>query len=552
MKIKERTQQRKRSERLAILQSMNIDFNKRFNWGSESWVQDYEYDLTLIEKDVDLNLKDDLAYIGHIREKYNLSGSDPEDQKMLATELSRMEKIYTHKINYLTIRSHLQNIKEKPWMELARLEKKYADEIRRLESEHARPIHFRDRTHAGYRMKVIRRADRLHDQKIKETKKAFEKEKEETIISIKQEEANLIKAIAGFLNIDQRYVSLIKAGITLLPGDSRLAGIFPKSHALSFNSDNKGHRHEVMQRQAHNLIMRHNLFAERETDTLSGTGILPKTRTGCVCIMYIKEGHMKESKGATFRPVFGTSGVKPYGEKYTLNEQQIEINSYTSMGLPNPSGPDISYEKTAADLSKHVDIMQRLGIKTPSLQSRLYFLQTPEYRANKIINEIKSRTEENDLIRQARQNRIGMLEKWGPSNCAEPAIMTAIYQMYSRPADIYLSVPFEGILSHGKLLLKYTCARCALSEPAFMSPVSSSAGQILTDMRLQKDRSPVISDHLLTAALIYNAEYRNHPYLDKRDAIIRTVTRNQGYGFGHVKRGHNQVAAETTITLMIK
>lgn len=124
MKIKQRTQQRKRSERLAILQSMNIDFNKRFNWGSESWVQDYEYDLTLIEKDVDLNLKDDLAYIGQIEEKYNLSGSDPEDQEMLATELSRMEKIYTHKINYLTIRSHLQNIKEKPQMELTRLEKK--------------------------------------------------------------------------------------------------------------------------------------------------------------------------------------------------------------------------------------------------------------------------------------------------------------------------------------------------------------------------------------------------------------------------------------------
>ena len=128
--------------------------------------------------------------------------------------------------------------------------------------------------------------------------------------------------------------------------------------------------------------------------------------------------------------------------------------------------------------------------------------------------------------------------------------------MYSRPADIYLSVPFEGYLSNGELLLKYTCARCALSEPAFMSPDDSPYGQRLTDMRLQSNRSPLISDRILSDGLMYNhakkennEEDKAHPYSKRSDVITRTVLSNQAHGFGHVKRGHEQFAMYTTFML---
>jgi hypothetical protein len=355
----------------------------------------------------------------------------------------------------------------------------------------------------------------------------------------------------------------------LLPGDSRLAGIFPKSRSLIFNSSNKRNRHEKMQQHASKLVMDHNLFTGKSKNK---TGILPGSRNGCICIMYIKEGHMKDRTGATFRPIFGASGVSPYGERHHLTESQINSNSYISMGVPDPSPvSDISYEQAAISLSQHVDSLKQLGIRTPSVQSRLYFLQTPEYNAHALIEQEKRRLQQEKeeqgqekkkrkqkiepvpptLLIQAQQNKISMLESWMPSNCAEPAIMTAIYQLYSRPADIYLSVPFEGILSKkGQLLLKYTCTRCALAEPTFMSPDTSSHGQRLTDMRLQKDKPALVSHNLFAAELIPNAENRSyHPYANKRNGIERTIIRNQSHGVGHVKRGHEEVARETTIEL---
>ncbi|WP_418124481.1 hypothetical protein ACNFU2_07380 [Chryseobacterium sp. PTM-20240506] len=535
MKEKLVKQKEELSQIRTILQSLDIDNDERFQWGSEGSLQDYEYDLKVVKKDVSFYLKEDLYYINRIRQNYISSAPDTEEQKILEAELSRMKKMYNYKINYLTIMSHLKDLEDKPKIELAKLEKRYSDQIRQLEYERSRPIHFRQRTHEGYKRKIIRKSERSYDQKIKKTKKDLEDEKKETAIRIKKEEKELFKEVTQFLKIDERYISLIKSGVMLLPSDSRLAAIFPKSRWLTFNSSNKINRHEIMHQHARKLLMKHNLFTGE-------TGILPGSRKGCICIMYIKEGHMKDRSGATFRPVFGASGIRPYGEKFNLEEVQIERNSYISMGVPDPiDAAGNSYEKTVERLLKHVDIMQRLGIKTPSMQSSLYFLQTPEYRDNK-----------------NRQNRITMLENWMPSNCAEPAIMTAIYQMYSRPADIYLSVPFEGYLSEGKLLLKYTCARCALSEPAFMSPVDTSTGQRLTDMRLQSNRSFLISDRILSKGLMYNhakkknnEEDKAHPYSKKDVAIKRTALLNQAYGFEHVKRGHEQVAMDTTMILMI-
>lgn len=66
--------------------------------------------------------------------------------------------------------------------------------------------------------------------------------------------------------------------------------------------------------------------------------------------------------------------------------------------------------------------------------------------------------------------------------------MTAIYQLYHTPTDISLSVPFEGELYQGELLLKYTCARCAVSEPVFMSPLSEHDTPRYTDLHMRGGR----------------------------------------------------------------
>nr|WP_315032421.1 hypothetical protein [uncultured Chryseobacterium sp.] len=474
---------------------------------------------------------------------------------MLKNESDRMDDMYTYKLNYLMMMSHLQSMETKPQVELTQLEKIFLEDIHKLEHEQMKPLHFRPRTHRGYIMKMTRRAERAFnpekEKRINERKDTFEEEKKETLDRLKMENKLLTEEVSQFLGIEYRYISLIKAGIMLLQGNSRLAGIFPKSQSLTFNRFNKKNRHDDMLQHARKLLLENNLFREKNDDKQLNTGILLKDREGCICIMYIKEGHMKDSMGATFRPVFGASGAMPYG-KYTFNKGEIEKRSYINMGLPDLSSTQyISYEKTATALGEYMKSRERLELKQPSLQSCLYLLQTPEYRANKII-EKKSEIEDTQLINQAMQNKIGMLENWMPSNCAEPAIMTAIYQMYRRSADIYLSVPFEGTLSKGELSLKYTCTRCALSEPAFMSPDTSDAGQRLTDMRLQRDRSTIISDHILSNGLTYSPEKRKkHPYLSKEDAIKRTVIRNQSHGFGHVKRGHDEVAVENTNSLLV-
>ena len=160
MKEKLVKQKEELSQIRTILQSLDIDNDERFQWGSEGSLQDYEYDLKVVKKDVSFYLKEDLYYINRIRQNYISSAPDTEEQKILEAELSRMKKMYNYKINYLTIMSHLKDLEDKPKIELAKLEKRYSDQIRQLEYERSRPIHFRQRTHEGYKRKIIRKSER--------------------------------------------------------------------------------------------------------------------------------------------------------------------------------------------------------------------------------------------------------------------------------------------------------------------------------------------------------------------------------------------------------
>ena len=126
--------------------------------------------------------------------------------------------------------------------------------------------------------------------------------------------------------------------------------------------------------------------------------------------------NINSEQGATFRPIFGASGVSPYGENQGgVDEQEMEDQSYVNMGLPTPDREDLSHESAAGNLGQHVADMERLGIKTPSMQSKLYFMQTPEYEANKVKKQVQAGDGQEipeEIVQSAEENTTGMLESW--------------------------------------------------------------------------------------------------------------------------------------------
>jgi len=88
-------------------------------------------------------------------------------------------------------------------------------------------------------------------------------------------------------------------------------------------------------------------------------------------------------------------------------------------------------------------------------------------------------------------------------------------------------------LIDGQLQLKYTCTRCAVSEPAFLSPMKKASPQ-LSDMRLTPGKNHHVENQLQND-LVRNATNPDHPYKAKEKDIKATMCRNYDQGFSHVK-----------------
>jgi hypothetical protein len=540
------------------LKIVEIDKEERF-LDQGNAIENLNHDLSIVKKDLDYNLQEDLSYMADLEKRYNKSAPEPDnpssDSERLKSELARMRKIYTYKINYISILKRFQDLDNNLIQTIDTLKKQGKAEVASLQKSHDEVFDptFRNRATRGYMMRKTRDAEnarRTIENNMARSQLKFDQKKEDVTKKAEKEKKHLIKKASEFLNINKNFISLLQAKIMLLPSDMRMAGIFPKDQSVRITKKNKDQRHSILQKHAQKLLMDHGLFmGETSKRGKPSKGILPASRTGCVCIMYIKEGHTSDEGGATFRPVFGASGVEPYRENQkTISEEDPVANSYVNMGLPKPQQKRLGYGNAVGNLKEHTHSMKRLGIKPPSMQSQLYFLQTPEYHSNLIVKGLMN--VDTETLAEAQKNLIGMLENWMPSNCAEPAIITAIYQLYNQPKDIYLSVPFEGELHNGKLLLKYTCTRCAVSEPAFLSPTKQESHR-LTDMRLQEATHGLVNEKLESEELVYNATNPNHPYIDKKHSILRTMWRNQGEGFAHVKpKRKNEDSAKKTIEMI--
>ena len=506
-------------------------------------------DLALIMQDNEFNLRQDLSYLASLEARFNRTASAPAgsghaesgDAAMLRAEIQRARKAYAHKINYISVMQNWQTHLNTQIDTIRQLADQEVKELTRQRDAVVTPPSYKPgpRTTKGYAQKMTRQAERGQDAANKQRAGLGEQiagRKKRIAVDIAKAEKKLFADVAKFFDMDASFTALMRQGMLLATSDTRLAGIFPKSDQVRIEPGDMDRESEILLAQSSKLIKNYGLFVG-SADGGRKKGLIPEARRGCVCIMYLKEGGGK--KAATYRPVFGASGMKPYGRKPSgQDDDQIERKSYADMGVPAPEPG--TYPEAVKRLEAHRGQQKRLGIKLPAKQAELYYLQYPDYHANK--------------TGAGGVRMIGMLESWGPSNCAEPAIMTGIYQLYHQPRDIHLSTPFEGDLGpQDKPLLKYTCARCAMAEPAFMSPTKTEGspsgkvdGQRHVEMRVGKTVPHPPHKALFDKTLVANATKPNHPYDygEKPAAIEDLASKNATGGQMHIRPARNPAAAK--------
>ena len=457
------------------------------------------------------------------------------DRVMLETEVERIKGIVKHKETAAKLLSNYLEQSDVLDQERKKLRTKCNTELKRLKKEKEKGPFISKKAKPGQIHSSKRKHDQLMNQSILKVENLLKEEEK----AIREKRKKLLKTfndeVAEELNIDVEYANLLRSGILLLPSDMRLGGLFPEKDSVRINEKNVNQKHELLYAKAVSLVMEHGLYKGALGKDKKRKGLLTNKRKGCICIMYIKEGDENSAHGAQFRPFFGASGMDPFTKSQTSKTtQEKQEDSYKLMGLPVPEAlvaknGKIRYAPNAVHLKEHLERQKRLGVKLASKQAQLYFLQVPEHHFH----------HHGDHDHHGHKHDVGDLESWMPSNCAEPAIMTAIYQLNDQVLDISLSVPFEGQLSKdGKLLLKYTCARCASSEPEFLVPIKDPKAPGGVSMRPINMRSAgngkMPQRDLQSQDIIGNATAVHPVYREKEPNIFATMWQNQLNGFMHL------------------
>lgn len=220
--------------------------------------------------------------------------------------------------------------------------------------------------------------------------------------------------------------------LLVLPDGLPLAGVFPDCEARQFPRESQEPNFSALQAHADSLIIKYRLYG-------ADNGVLDRD-VKCVCIMYLRE---RNESGTLYRPAFGISGF------FKKNENKMSIGM-DAMGIPQVL-LDPSITNKPAALLNYICMCSILGLRKPSMQAMLSYLQSgEEYRG---------------------------VEGWTPVECAEPAIVMAIRNLWHVTSELAISFPFQGHLhlqpgGHDKTPIpKYTCARCAIVEFGFGAAV---------------------------------------------------------------------------------
>jgi len=225
---------------------------------------------------------------------------------------------------------------------------------------------------------------------------------------------------------------LRESSLLVLPDGLPLAGVFPACDARCFPRDAHSLHFSDLRAHADSLIIKYRLSGADD-------GMLDRD-VKCVCIMYLKENTGTESR---FRPAFGISG-------FFKGKRDRMSTGMDAMGIPQTLlDPGIANKPAA--LLNYIYMCSILGLRKPSIQAMLSYLQSgAEY---------------------------GDVENWTPVECAEPAIVMAIRNLWHVTSELVISFPFQGHLhlqpgGRDKTPIpKYTCARCAIAEYAFGAAV---------------------------------------------------------------------------------
>ena len=279
------------------------------------------------------------------------------------------------------------------------------------------------------------------------------------------------------------------AGCVMLPPTKGLAGMFPqRDYVVVDQGASQLQEFEMLTNHANKLVQKYRLL-----DTDDDQRINPK-KLGCICVMFAKEE--SEDGKKVYVPFFGFSKGPDSGE--------VNIQQYLHrMGLPeidlqvSPSNSQLldgRYQK----LKRHFKDLQCVGLKTPSKQAMISYMQfiddnfqkeiaqlvksvklknesqlKADYtnqetvrlmreevkldahtlqrinkRAERFANRQLIRDKEEKLVSQGELDpmllSLKSIESWNSLQCAEPAAIMAAAQLYYRMADMDLSLPFEG------------------------------------------------------------------------------------------------------------
>ena len=279
------------------------------------------------------------------------------------------------------------------------------------------------------------------------------------------------------------------AGCVMLPPTKGLAGMFPqRDYVVVDQGASQLQEFEMLTNHANKLVQKYRLL-----DTDDDQRINPK-KLGCICVMFAKEESEEGKKvyvpffGVSKGPASGEANIQQYLHRMGLPEIDLQVSpgstqvldgrhqklkqhfkDLQSVGLKTPSKQamisymqfiDDNFKKEIAQLVKSVKLENESQLKadytnqetTRLMQEEakldIHTLQKINKKAERFANIQINKAKEDKLVSQGELDpmllSLKSIESWNSLQCAEPAAIMAAAQLYYRMADMDLSLPFEG------------------------------------------------------------------------------------------------------------
>jgi hypothetical protein len=287
-------------------------------------------------------------------------------------------------------------------------------------------------------------------------------------------------------------IGLELAGGVMLPPSEGLAGMFPqRDYVVMDEGLTQLQEFELLTNHANKLVQKYRLLDTDDKQRIT------QTKLGCICVMFAKEQSADGKKvyvpffGISKGPASGEANIQKYLHRMGLPEINLRVSPADTQLLDN------RYKQ----LKQHFSDLQSVGLKTPSKQAMISYMQfiDDQFKTEitKLVNAVELKNEsklkanfinqetvrlmqekpENGALTVSSLKKIGQraerfakvqmnrakeeqlvsqglldpmtlnlksIESWNSLQCAEPAAIMTAAQLYYRMADMDVSLPFEG------------------------------------------------------------------------------------------------------------